>query len=103
MTVNTPKNYICRTIAHTKVTLGTLDTAQQLTVDSVKVRWTMIYSKTHPFMLGTSSVKQSTDVGITYPAGTYVIFDWVNLNQIYFVDSDGANKPILQILYILDE
>ena len=83
-----------------KVTLSTLDTAQKLSATSIKVRWAVISSKAYPFMLGTSTVKQSTDIGNYFPAGTDVVIELCDLSEIYFVDGDGVNKPVLQILYI---
>ena len=95
------ERYQSHTGGHLKVTLATLDTAKQLTGTSTKVKWAIMSSKDYPFIWGFSStVKQSTAIGQYVSNGGFVAVEYCDLSEIYFVDGDGANKPVLQVEYI---
>ena len=97
------KRFIAHTGGHIKVTLATLDTAQQITASSTKVKWAIISSHAFPFRWGFSdAIKQSTAIGQYIAAGSFLAVEYCDLSEIYFVDADASNKPILQIEYILE-
>ena len=97
------KRFTAHVGGHLKATLNTLDTAQQLTTTSIKVKWAIISSKDYPFRWGfTDTVKQSTSIGQYVGAESFLTVEYCNLNEIYFVDGDGANKPVLQVEYVLE-
>ena len=95
------KRYKVHLGGHLKVTLTTLDTAQQITSGIKKIKWAIIASKNYSFRWGFSgNIKQSTAIGQYVGAGGSVTVEYCYLNHMYFVDGDGANKPTLQIEYI---
>ena len=97
------KREIAHTGGHLKVTLASLDTAQQLTATSTKVKWAIIGTKDYDFRWAFSdTVKQSTAIGQYVTAGSSLCVEYCDLSDIYFVDGDGANKPTLQLEYILE-
>ena len=95
------KRYIAHTGGHLKATLTSLDTAQQLSATSIKVKWAIIASKDYAFRWGFSStIKQSTAIGQYIGSGGSVAIEYCDLSEIYFIDGDAANKPVLQVEYM---
>jgi hypothetical protein len=95
------KRHIAHTGAHLKATLTNLDGAQQLSATSIKVKWAIIASKDYAFRWGFSStIKQSTAIGQYVGSGGSVAVECCDLSEIYFIDGDGVNKPVLQVEYI---
>ena len=97
------ERYVAHTGGHIKVTLTDLDTAQQLTAANTKVKWAIISSKTYPFIWGFSStVKQSTATGQYVSAGGFLAVEYCDLSELYFVDGNGSDKPVMQVEYVLE-
>jgi fructose-1,6-bisphosphatase/inositol monophosphatase family enzyme len=95
------ERYEAHTGGHLKVTLTSLDTAQRLTSTVTKVKWAIICSKDYAFRWGfSSSIKQSTAIGQHIGSGGSVAVEYCDLRDIYFIDSDGTNKPVLQVEYV---
>jgi hypothetical protein len=95
------ERYEAHTGGHLKSTLTDLDTAQQLSATSIKVKWAIIASKDYAFRWGfSSSIKQSTAIGQHIGSGGSVAIEYCDLSEIYFVDGDGTNKPVLQVEYV---
>ena len=88
---------------HLKITLDTLDASEPLNATSIKVRWAIISSKTYPFIWGfSSSVKQSTATGQYVSAGGFLAVEYCDLSELYFVDGNGSDKPVMQVEYVLE-
>ena len=86
---------------HIKITLANLDASEPISASSIKVKWAIISSKTHPFIWGFSSaVKQSTAIGQYVSGGGYLAVEYCDLSELYFVDGNGANKPVMQVEYV---
>jgi len=97
----TDTRFIAHTGGHIKITLDTLDTAEQISATSIPVRWAIIQTRAFAALWGFSdSVKQSTEIGQYLAAGANVAVEYCDLSEIYFVDYDAANKPTLQVEYI---
>ena len=97
------KRYKAHTGGHIKITLAVLDTALKLSATSIKVKWAIIASKDYAFRWGFSStIKQSTAIGQYIGSGGSVAIEYCDLSEIYFIDGDGVNKPVLQVEYVTE-
>ena len=98
--------FTSHTGAHLKVAVAVADTRVRVIATSKKVKWAIISVEDFNarWTFGNTCAR-ATAIGQKVNAGGYIVLEYCDLSEIYFVNADaGAGElPVLQIEYVEEE